>query len=161
MRNAQQYDALGENRASLSPTGSENVCTNREAEPDSVSPLQASSRDGIPAPAFGTEARKERPTGTKRASEVTKQVAALNKGADSIEKLVEASLKRTKIAENMLEIERQQSLVALFSMPGTEAAMQKRFIALSQAKALATLEQDILSTERAPLGSISSILNIE
>lgn len=51
---------------------------------------------------------------------MSKQIAALHRGADGIEKLVEASLKRTKLAEEMLLIDQQRSIVALFFIPGTE-----------------------------------------
>lgn len=72
----------------------------------------------------------------------------MHKGAEGIEKLAEASLKRTKIAEEMLQIDKQQSMIALFSMPGTESSVQRRFIELSQMKALENLEGELMGNGR-------------
>lgn len=86
---------------------------------------------------------RRRPIGNKRSLEATKQYHALGKGADGITKLAEASNKRNKVAEEMLSVEKQQSLIALFSMPGTNPELRSRFIELSQLKAIASLEKEV------------------
>lgn len=96
--------------------------------------------------------------GAKRALELSKQVAAVNQRAEGAVKLTEATFKRTKRAAEMLLIDKQQSMIALFSMPGTNAALETRFVQLSQKKALASLEGEVAdhnvivsAAERIPL----------
>jgi len=148
---------------------------------------RSSSSSAVPTPTHpnpgNVNGKKERPVGAKRALEISKQVSALHRGAEGIEKLAEASYKRTKVAEDMLQVEKQQSMIALFSMPGTDPAVQQRFLQLSQLKALAALEKEVSPPEslqptpvqngiihhnqtqtlspsnNVPAGSISSILN--
>lgn len=95
-----------------------------------------------------TSMAQRRPKGSKRALESTKQYHALIKGASGIESLAQASQKRNKVAEEMLSVEKQQSLVALFSMPGTDSVLRERFIQLSQQKAIALLESELATTAR-------------
>lgn len=73
------------------------------------------------ASSYGLNRLKEeifrRPSSTKRLLKISSQVAALHKGADGIEKLARAAQKRTKMAEEMGKVQKQQSIIALFSMP--------------------------------------------
>ena len=84
-----------------------------------------------------------RPSGTKRSIDNAKQMLALHKGAEAIEKMAEASRKRTKIAQEMLELDKQKSMVALFSMPGTDEGIRKEFMRLAQMRALSELQSKI------------------
>ena len=54
--------------------------------------------------------------------------------------MAEASRKKTKIAEEALSIDKQKSLISLFSMADTDPEVRKRFLHLSQLQALAELE---------------------
>lgn len=90
-----------------------------------------------------TSEKSTRPIGTKRALEISKQSIALNKGADAIDKLAEASCKRTKLAEEMLKIDKERALIELFSMPNANPQMKERFMLLKQQKALDELERQI------------------
>lgn len=85
---------------------------------------------------------QKRPVGTKRALEQSKQYSALHKGADAIEAIAETSRKKVKIAEEMMSIDKQKSMIALFSMPGTNPQMKTKFMELSQLKALKELEKE-------------------
>lgn len=117
------------------------------------------------APAGGSDSVKEemcrRPTGPKRALEISKQVAALHKGADGIEKLARAAHKRTKVAEEVVKIQKQQSMIALFSMPGTDLEKLQELIEISQAKVLASLRGDLGEDKSNgnPTGSVVSFAN--
>lgn len=66
-------------------------------------------------------------------------------GAYGIEKLAEEANKRTKLSEKFLQVERQHSMVNLFSMPGTDPQMRTQFLQLTQQSALRDLEMHLLS----------------
>lgn len=51
-----------------------------------------------------TSSEKRRPTGLKIFKELKNQVQALKWGADCIEKIADASRKRTKVVQNMSEL---------------------------------------------------------
>ena len=97
--------------------GDEQVRSTNETADNNIDSNTSSSR---------SEKRK-RPVGTKRALEISKQVLALHKGAEAMEKLAEASQKRTKLAVNLIEIDKQNSLVALFSMSETNPNLKKNY----------------------------------
>ncbi|PXF40330.1 hypothetical protein BWQ96_09961 [Gracilariopsis chorda] len=84
-----------------------------------------------------------RPTGTKRALEVSNQVAALNKGAERIDKMAATSMKWTKGAGEMLGVDKQRALIELFSMSGTDPQLREKCLMLKQRKALLELEQEL------------------
>lgn len=50
----------------------------------------------------------------KRANDMVRTLAALNRGADAIENMVEANFKGMEIAAVMLNIEKQKTMVSLF-----------------------------------------------
>lgn len=104
-----------------------------------------------------TATEVKRPMGTKRAMENTKQAIALHKGADAIEKMAEASRKRAKIAEEMLELDRKKSMIALFSMPGTNEAMRQEFVERSQLQALSELRKVTASANIAEGESTANV----
>lgn len=81
-----------------------------------------------------------RPTGTKRTVELSKQISALHKGTERIEKFSFAAYKRTKVAEEMVAVQKLQSMIAFFSMPGTDSNKLQKFITNSQERALASLK---------------------
>lgn len=64
----------------------------------------------------------------------------ISKGAEAIEKMAESSRKRAKVAEELLKIDKQKSLMALFSMEGTDPSMKKQFLELAQQNALKELD---------------------
>lgn len=87
--------------------------------------------------------RSERPIGNKRLLEQSKQIAVLNRGAMAVEQLAESSRKKARVAEGMLEVERQKGLVDLFSMSGTNPETLARFREVSQKKELKRLEREL------------------
>lgn len=97
------------------------------------------------------ESEKERrPIGKKRALEHSRQAAALHKGADAIERLAEASAKRTKLAADLLKVEEERSMIELFSMPDTNPDLKRQFMQLSQLKAIAKLQRETQSNQTPP-----------
>lgn len=96
--------------------------------------------------------KAKRPIGKKRALDNSTHAAALHKGANAIERLAQASAKRTKLAEDMLKVEEERSMIDLFSMPDTNPELKKKFMELSQLKALAKLQSQI-STQQTSSSS--------
>lgn len=78
-----------------------------------------------PSSCEATTTECKRPTRMKRAIDTAKQVIALHKGADVIEKMAEASRKHAKVAEQMLDLDRRKSMIALFSTLGTDEMLRK------------------------------------
>lgn len=64
--------------------------------------------------------------GTKRALEQCKHAVALHRGADAIKKLAEASAKHMKLVEVMLKIEKERTMMKLFSMAKNSPDMKRR-----------------------------------
>lgn len=97
----------------------------------------------------------------QRSLEMTRQMQALQRGAHGIKKLAEAAAKRTNIAEEILSVGRQQSMISLFSMPGTDKFLQERFIRLSQVKALSCFEEELknLNTAEEQSGESTESVN--
>lgn len=85
--------------------------------------------------------KKERPMGNKRALEHSKQLVILSKGAKAIEEIAESSRKKAKVAEGLLEVQKQKSYIDLFSLPGTDPSKLQKFRELYQAKVLNDLEK--------------------
>lgn len=79
----------------------------------------------------------------KRAIEHAKQVIELHKGAGAIEKMADASRKRAKVAEEMIDLDKQRSMIALFSMPGTDEDVRKEFMELAQMKAFSEMQKSV------------------
>lgn len=115
--------------------------TGVNVEQEVVSGAQSVSSSQEPVITLDRE-EKKRPIGNKRSIDLANHVAALHKGADAIDKMAEASRKRTKIAEEALSIDRQKSLISLFSMADTDPNIRRRFLRLSQLQALAELEKN-------------------
>lgn len=69
-------------------------------------------------------------------------VSALHRGAEAKDKMPEASRKRTKLAEEGLSIDKQKSLISLFSMADTDLQLRRRFLRVSQFQALAELQKN-------------------
>lgn len=110
------------------------------------SPEISQPPSAIPSQSATPTESKVRPAGTKRALENAKQMLALHKGAEAIEKMAEASRKRTKIAEQMLALDKQKSMVTLFSMPGTDEGMRMEFMRVTQMRALSELHGGVFSS---------------
>ena len=87
-----------------------------------------------PAASETSSLERRRPTGTKRAHQDKQHCVVLKSDADGISRPGEASLKRNKVAEELIAVEKQQSFVALFSMPSTNTSLCHRFIQISQLK---------------------------
>ena len=114
---------------------------------------------GGPAAFEPKSLERQRPTGTKRALQDKQHYVVLKSGADGIARLAEASQKRNKVAEEMLAVEKQQSLVALFSMPGTNSSLRQRFIQLSQLKENALLESELRVSGGSPTGTANNVVH--
>ncbi|PXF42473.1 hypothetical protein BWQ96_07811 [Gracilariopsis chorda] len=54
-----------------------------------------------------------------------------------------ASMKRTKVAEDMLTVDKQRALIEFFSMLGTDPQLREKLLMLKQRKALLELEQEL------------------
>lgn len=65
----------------------------------------------------------------------------MNCGADGIDQLAEAARKRTKLAETLVAIEKQQARMSLFAMEGTAPTLCQRFTHISQARELQLLNR--------------------
>lgn len=79
----------------------------------------------------------------KRAGENSKQVLALHKSAEEIEKMAGESKKRTKLAKEMVNIDRQKYMVALLSMLDTNPELKETLIRLSQMKTIHDLQRQL------------------
>lgn len=67
--------------------------------------------------------------------------------------MAEDSQKHTKVAQNLFEVVKQHYMMQLFSMPGTDQNLRRRFMIASQRKALESLEDTDITSE-LPLSSI-------
>lgn len=77
----------------------------------------------------------EWPFVSKRFQKLKKQASALKRGADGIEKMADAWQKRTKVAQQLVEVEKHQYMMQLFSMSGTDQYLRKKCMISSQRKA--------------------------
>lgn len=75
----------------------------------------------------------KRPEGTKKAIEKLHVNAALNRGAQAIESLVRQSEKRNIISSQSLAVQERNSSISLFTMPGTDPEVFRRFMEIQQA----------------------------
>lgn len=69
------------------------------------------------------KAPKPHPTGTKHALEICKEVGALRQGAQTIKKIAETARNKCKIAEELLELDKQRSMIGLFIVPGIDEGL--------------------------------------
>eukprot|EP00173_Palmaria_palmata_P000808 Plantae.Rhodophyta-Palmaria_palmata.ctg14079.p1 GENE.Plantae.Rhodophyta-Palmaria_palmata.ctg14079~~Plantae.Rhodophyta-Palmaria_palmata.ctg14079.p1 ORF type:complete len:321 (+),score=54.91 Plantae.Rhodophyta-Palmaria_palmata.ctg14079:28-963(+) len=92
----------------------------------------------------------QRPRGTKRAKAKGTTNATLMRGAAGIEKLDDASNKRVKATEELVKVERMKAHMQLFSMPGSNPELQKKFVARMQEKALAEMKTSSATVEPQP-----------
>ena len=74
---------------------------------------------------------------SQTARELAKRNVAIAHWSDGIHALAGASGKRNKIAEQLVEVERESPLLQLFSMEGIHPETRKRFLEVTQAKAIA------------------------
>lgn len=133
--------------ATIQQLNGQTANTGNEAQ-EGESVVESVTESPTPQTPSAPSDKGERPTGKKRALELSKQSMALHKGATAIDKLAEASCKRTKLAEEMLQVDKQRSLIQLFSMPDTNPLMKEKFMRLSQEKALDDLERQMRKKEK-------------
>lgn len=82
------------------------------------------------------------PGGTNRVLENWRQVTALQKGVQAIEKISGTMQRSSKISEELLNVDPEMSMISLFSMSGTNPSMKARFMKLAQRRAIDSLEQN-------------------
>lgn len=63
--------------------------------------------------------------GKKRSIGTARQFTAIEEGGKAIERMSEASRKRTKVAKDMLKVDRKKSMILLFSMPDADLGFVK------------------------------------
>lgn len=80
--------------------------------------------------------------GNKRAIELEGHVESLQKVSNSIEKMAEGSRKRLKVAEELLSIDKQKSMMSLFFMQDADPELRRLFMRLSQLCAICELENE-------------------
>lgn len=112
---------------------------------------QGAGSSNIPIPTSAGKVKDdlERPVGSKRAADLAKKFNALNRGADGISKLSEASAARNRLSQELLEVEKQRALLekkkycmALFAVEGTDAQKRKKFIEMLQDEVLEEMERE-------------------
>lgn len=72
-----------------------------------------------------TSASRELQVGTKRCMDISKQVDALKKMAEGIDMLVEALAKSSTAILELLQVEKDRSMMNLLSMLWTESLLKK------------------------------------
>ena len=81
-----------------------------------------------------------RPVGNKLAKEIKAKEVSLMRMASSYATMASTGKERVRIRSEQLLLEKQQYALSLFSQPGTDPAVRRRFLQLAQKRALEELE---------------------